>query len=52
MNECLTSSSIGKSRRLARLLSEGRIIIVPVDDSLIFGPFNGLMAINHNLRKS
>ena len=49
MNECLTSSAIGKSRRLARLLSEGRMIIVPVDDSLIFGPFNGLMAINNTL---
>lgn len=37
----------GKTRRLSRIFnSDGRTIIVPVDDSLIFGPFNGL----HNMK--
>lgn len=32
----------GKKRRLERIIAHGRVLIVPVDDSLIFGPFNGL----------
>lgn len=32
----------GKKKRLERIVTNGRMLIVPVDDSLIFGPFNGL----------
>jgi DhnA family fructose-bisphosphate aldolase class Ia len=41
--EC-ASLALGKARRLRRIFSSksGRTLIVPVDDGLIFGPFNGL----------
>lgn len=32
----------GKRKRLERIVTNGRMLIIPVDDSLIFGPFNGL----------
>ena len=32
----------GKKRRLDRIITNGRMLIVPVDDSLIFGPIGGL----------
>lgn len=32
----------GKQRRLERILTNGRTLIVPLDDSLIFGPEGGL----------
>ena len=38
----MTYSTIGKQRRLDRLFRDGRTIVVPVDDSLIFGPKDGL----------
>jgi len=40
----LPNGPVGKSRRLRRIFSGKleRTLIVPVDDSLIFGPFNGL----------
>lgn len=39
-----TYAGVGKSRRLRRLFSliDGRTLVVPVDDSLIFGPAAGL----------
>lgn len=40
----------GKSRRLSRIFAtDGKTLIVPVDDSLIFGPFDGLDNINQKL---
>ncbi|MDR2971974.1 MAG: hypothetical protein LBU83_08610 [Bacteroidales bacterium] len=41
----MTFSSIGKKRRLNRLFKDGKTIIVPIDDSLIFGPKQGLFDI-------
>lgn len=40
----LPALGVGKARRMQRLLSHqsGRTIVVPFDDGLIFGPFNGL----------
>lgn len=41
----------GKSRRLSRIFGpDGKTLIVPVDDSLIFGPFSGLHDINNKAR--
>lgn len=41
----------GKIRRLSRIFnSDGRTIIVPVDDSLIFGPFDGLHDMKNKIR--
>jgi DhnA family fructose-bisphosphate aldolase class Ia len=38
----------GKTRRLSRIFgTDGKTVIVPVDDSLIFGPFAGL----HNIKR-
>lgn len=42
----MTFSSIGKQRRLDRLFEDGKTIIVPVDDSLIFGPKDGLFDLS------
>jgi DhnA family fructose-bisphosphate aldolase class Ia len=44
---------IGKSRRLSRLLDKksGRTVIVPIDDSLIFGPFNGLENLSVKIKQ-
>lgn len=41
--------SLGKKRRLARLIPNGKTVIVPVDDSLIFGPKNGLFEIESTI---
>jgi len=32
----------GKKKRLERIMTNNRMVVVPVDDSLIFGPLNGL----------
>lgn len=47
----LSTAEVGKRRRLERLLSpkSGKTVIVPVDDSLIFGPTEGLEQINSKL---
>ena len=42
---------LGKKRRLARLMSNGKTVIVPIDDSLIFGPKNGLLEIESTIDK-
>jgi DhnA family fructose-bisphosphate aldolase class Ia len=49
----LCSASTGKKRRLRRLFSSasGRVVIVPVDDSLIFGPSGGLEQLPIKLAK-
>ncbi|MDR0314238.1 MAG: hypothetical protein LBI14_11665 [Treponema sp.] len=40
----------GKTRRLSRIFgTDGKTVIVPVDDSLIFGPFAGLHNINRKI---
>ncbi len=44
-----SSSYYGKKKRLNRIIKNGRTLIVPVDDSLIFGPFDGLYAIDYTL---
>jgi len=46
----MTFSSIGKKRRLDRLFKEGKTIVVPVDDSLIFGPKQGLLDITTTIK--
>lgn len=41
----------GKTRRLSRIFnSDGKTIIVPVDDSLIFGPFDGLYRMKDKIK--
>jgi DhnA family fructose-bisphosphate aldolase class Ia len=47
-NSC-AGFATGKARRFRRIFSSksGRTIIVPVDDGLIFGPFNGLQNMQH-----
>src|ERR1017187_7451719 len=47
------SAGVGKSRRLRRLFSpvSGRTLVVPVDDSLIFGPAAGLEQAADKIRK-
>ena len=44
-----SAGRLGKARRLRRLFSASsrRTIIVPLDDGLIFGPFNGLENLKH-----
>lgn len=37
-----SSTYYGKKRRIERIVTNNRILIVPVDDSLIFGPNDGL----------
>ena len=47
----LNSASIGLSRRMNRIFDAelGRARVVPVDDSLIFGPFDGLRDLDRTL---
>jgi len=45
------SSDLGKKRRLARLFTDGKAVIVPVDDSLILGPKNGLFNLSETIGK-
>jgi DhnA family fructose-bisphosphate aldolase class Ia len=49
----LSTTESGKRRRLARIFPPefGRTVIIPVDDSLIFGPTAGLEEINSKLSK-
>lgn len=37
-----SSAYLGKKKRMERIITNGRMLVVPVDDSLIFGPFEGL----------
>ena len=46
----MTFSSLGKKRRMKRLLSNGKMLIVPVDDSLIDGAKNGLYDLDNTIR--
>lgn len=43
------SAYCGKKKRLERIITNGRMLIVPVDDSLIFGPFEGLANLSDTL---
>ena len=45
------ASDFGKKRRLARLFSNGKTIIVTIDDSLIFGPKEGLFDIRRTIEQ-
>jgi DhnA family fructose-bisphosphate aldolase class Ia len=49
----LSTAAAGKGRRLSRLFRAGnrKIVIVPVDDSLIFGPTGGLEQLDFKLAK-
>ena len=46
-----SSSQTGKARRLAKIFSQdsGKTLILPIDDSLIFGPVGGLEDISSKL---
>ena len=45
----MTFSSLGKQRRLNKLFTNGKTLVVPVDDSLIFGPKEGLFDLDSTL---
>ncbi len=45
----MTSSEYGKQRRMAHLLRDGKMLVVPVDDSLISGPYKGLFNIRRTI---
>jgi DhnA family fructose-bisphosphate aldolase class Ia len=47
-----TTTAIGKQRRLARLFSNesGKVVLVPLDDSLLAGPTLGLEILGEKLR--
>jgi fructose-bisphosphate aldolase/2-amino-3,7-dideoxy-D-threo-hept-6-ulosonate synthase len=51
--DLITSTNTGKARRMLRLFSpdSGRTIIVPVDDSLISGPSQGLELLGKKLER-
>ncbi len=44
-----SASHYGKKRRLERIIRNGKMLVVPVDDSLIFGPFDGLFSLGDTL---
>lgn len=44
-----SASYLGKKRRLDRIIRNGHLLVVPVDDSLIFGPFNGLADLSSTI---
>ena len=44
-------SSSGKQRRLNKLFTNGKTLVVPVDDSLIFGPKEGLFYLDKTLQE-
>lgn len=46
----MTFSSIGKQRRLEKLFTDGKTLMVPVDDSLIFGPKEGLLDLHETIK--
>lgn len=39
----------GKKRRLERIITNDRMLVVPVDDSLIFGPIDGLDNLSYTI---
>lgn len=38
-------ANLGKEKRMSKLFTNNKTLIVPVDDSLIFGPFGGLQKL-------
>ncbi|MDR2719750.1 MAG: hypothetical protein LBC03_02965, partial [Nitrososphaerota archaeon] len=46
----MTYSSIGKKRRFDRLFTNGKTIVTPIDDSLIFGPKQGLLSLDKTIQ--
>lgn len=47
----MTFSVLGKQRRLNRLFTNDKTLVVPVDDSLIFGPKEGLFDLDRTLQE-
>jgi DhnA family fructose-bisphosphate aldolase class Ia len=47
----MTYSCIGKRRRLNKLFDNGKTIVVPIDDSLIFGAKQGLLNLSETIEK-
>lgn len=45
----MVSAEFGKRRRLHRLMQNGKMLVVPLDDSLILGPQAGLYDINKTI---
>lgn len=45
----MTASYIGKEKRMQRLLHEGKCVFVPLDDSLISGPTQGLLNLKDKI---
>lgn len=45
----MTYSNIGKQKRLDKLFTNGKTVIVPIDDSLISGPQDGLYNIGKTI---
>ncbi len=47
------NSGIGKTRRLSRIINTntGKTVVVPIDDSLIFGPFGGLSDLSSKVEQ-
>ena len=48
-----SDSNVGKERRLSRVFDRetGRTVIVPIDDSLIFGPTGGLANLGEKIEQ-
>lgn len=46
-----TNSYLGKTKRLNKLFNNGKTLIAPVDDSLLFGPYNGLYNLKDTVEK-
>jgi DhnA family fructose-bisphosphate aldolase class Ia len=46
-------NQVGKNKRLSKIFSHdsGKIVVVPLDDSLLSGPINGLQELNGKARK-
>ncbi len=42
----MTFSNVGKNRRLRKLFTDDKIVVVPIDDSVILGPKEGLLRLD------
>lgn len=52
-DDMYSASNVGKERRLSRIFDRetGRTVIVPIDDSLIFGPTSGLANLGKKIEE-
>ncbi len=46
-----TNSYLGKTKRLNKIFNNEKVLIAPVDDSLLFGPYNGLYDLKDTIEK-